>query len=208
MEYKVNEIFTSFQGEGLNTGKIATFIRLSGCNLKCSWCDTKGHESGQKMSAGEIVAEVMRVARPDTLVVITGGEPLMHDISSLVLALFDGNYRVAIETNGSIDFDWLEMAQTVFVAVAPKNQNVSKLMLARANEIKIVVDSNLENVKRLIEISLAYNSAAPVWLQPEGNSQESTQMIYLLLTKTGLAEHFDVGRLRFGHQMHKIRGWE
>ena len=71
--YKVNEIFQSLQGEGYNTGTASVFIRLSGCNLRCSFCDTR-HEEGTMMSLPEIVEEVMQYPLAP-LIVLTGGEP-------------------------------------------------------------------------------------------------------------------------------------
>ena len=71
--YKVNEIFHSLQGEGYNTGTASVFIRLSGCNLHCSFCDTR-HEEGTLMSLPEIVEQVMRYPTAP-LIVLTGGEP-------------------------------------------------------------------------------------------------------------------------------------
>ena len=71
--WKVNEIFCSLQGEGFNTGTASVFIRLSGCNLHCAFCDTR-HEEGTMMSLPEIVEQVMRFPKAP-LIVLTGGEP-------------------------------------------------------------------------------------------------------------------------------------
>ena len=70
---KINEIFYSLQGEGRNTGMAAVFVRFSGCNLRCSFCDTD-HESGLMMSDEQIVAEVKKYPHA-AIVVLTGGEP-------------------------------------------------------------------------------------------------------------------------------------
>ena len=86
--YKVNEIFYSLQGEGFYTGTAAVFIRLSGCNLHCDFCDTK-HEEGQFLQVKEILQEIDRVcagARP-SLVVLTGGEPTLTVDDALCKAL-------------------------------------------------------------------------------------------------------------------------
>ena len=95
---KVNEIFYSLQGEGYYVGSPAVFVRLSGCNLRCPFCDTQ-HECGTKMSEEEIVAEVAKY--PARLVVITGGEPSLQLTRSLVNALHNANRFVAVETNGT-----------------------------------------------------------------------------------------------------------
>lgn len=80
MKYKVVEIFKSLQGEGFNTGKEVVFIRLSGCNLKCSFCDTN-HEKFTELSIDEIIKKVLEF-RVNSLI-ITGGEPMIHNLLPL-----------------------------------------------------------------------------------------------------------------------------
>ena len=95
---KINEIFYSLQGEGFHTGMPAIFVRFSGCNLKCSFCDTQ-HEEGTLMSDEEIVEAVAKY--PASMVILTGGEPGLWIDDKLVDALhYEGKY-VCIETNGS-----------------------------------------------------------------------------------------------------------
>ena len=77
---KINEIFYSLQGEGYHTGMPAVFIRFSGCNLKCSFCDTR-HEEGVLMSDDEIIAEVRKY--PAVTVILTGGEPSLWILSTV-----------------------------------------------------------------------------------------------------------------------------
>lgn len=105
MNYKINEIFTSIQGEGIHTGLPTTFIRLSGCNLRCRWCDTKyalDPENGKDMSIDGILSSVQK--DNGKFICLTGGEPLLQsDISTLITTLIVGGYNVDIETNGSID---------------------------------------------------------------------------------------------------------
>lgn len=101
----VNEIFTSIEGEGIRAGKVCTFIRLTGCNLRCSWCDTAySFDEGVEMSVSEILSEVPDDAR---CITITGGEPLLQDGDSmrdLVSGLIGRGAEVNFETNGSMDF--------------------------------------------------------------------------------------------------------
>ena len=103
----VNEIFRSIEGEGIRAGYPTTFIRLFGCNLGCSYCDTRYSCSGAdyvEKSVDDIVAEcsVSQIKR----VTITGGEPLIHkDIELLVYKLTQQGYEINIETNGSIDVE-------------------------------------------------------------------------------------------------------
>ena len=101
----VNEIFTSIEGEGIRAGRLCTFIRFTGCNLRCSWCDTRyAFDEGREMSVSEILAAVPDGAQ---CITITGGEPLLQDNASLTEltdALIARGAEVNFETNGSVDF--------------------------------------------------------------------------------------------------------
>jgi len=109
MLYAINETFFSIQGEGLYTGRPAFFIRLAGCNLNCSWCDTD-HSEKENVSVEALVNEVrfvLKKYRP-LLVVITGGEPTIHNLNPLLSglkSLCDGGLLkdivIAVETNGT-----------------------------------------------------------------------------------------------------------
>lgn len=95
----VNEIFDSIDGEGKKAGQLATFIRLCGCNLRCSYCDTAyAFNEGQHMDIADIIAQV---SYPN--VTLTGGEPLCQDIHALLAGLKGDS--VNIETNGSMDIE-------------------------------------------------------------------------------------------------------
>ena len=102
---RVNEKFLSIQGESTHAGRLCYFIRLAGCNLQCSYCDTLYAHSG---SAGqeETVADLVAAARTSgvPLVEITGGEPLAQEaVAELCRALLDAGFEVLVETNGSYD---------------------------------------------------------------------------------------------------------
>jgi len=105
---KVNEIFYSIQGESSFAGLPCVFVRLTGCNLRCSWCDTAyAYEEGAEKSAEEILAAVG--AYPCRLVEITGGEPLLQRATpALARLLLDRGYSVLVETNGSKNIDVLD----------------------------------------------------------------------------------------------------
>ena len=114
--YKVNEIFYSLQGEGFNTGTPAVFVRFTGCNLQCGFCDTQ-HFTGQPMTAHEIAEKVTNypLAR---LIVLTGGEPTLQADAELTAELHRITHLpIAIETNGTMPIpegiDW--------VTFSPKN---------------------------------------------------------------------------------------
>lgn len=94
---RVNEIFYSLQGEGRFTGTPAVFLRLSGCNLKCPFCDTE-HEDGVEMQPAEIISEILKY--PSRHIVITGGEPSLQLDRDFVERLHLHGYFVQVETNG------------------------------------------------------------------------------------------------------------
>ena len=126
MKYKINEIFYSIQGEGYWTGTAAIFIRFSGCNLKCWFCDTK-HESGGQMSIDDILLAIK--AYPARHVVLTGGEPTLQADKALYDALKLNGYYVQIETNGTstgIYADW--------ITCSPKENRI----LDWGDELKVV----------------------------------------------------------------------
>jgi organic radical activating enzyme len=130
---KVNEIFYSLQGEGCHSGTPAVFVRLSGCNLRCPFCDTR-HEHGTEMSVAEVVEAVRQY--PAHLVVVTGGEPALQLTPSLVDALHAAGRRVAVETNGTrplpANVDW--------VTLSPKDAFLGPQaapVLTKADELKL-----------------------------------------------------------------------
>ena len=96
----VNEIFHSIQGESTHTGEPCVFVRLTACDLRCSWCDTPyAFYEGRKMSIDEVLAEVDKYGCP--LVEVTGGEPLLQqDVYPLMTRLLEQGKRVLLETGG------------------------------------------------------------------------------------------------------------
>lgn len=107
MALYITEIFKSIQGESSYQGEPCIFVRLSGCNLRCSYCDTKySYKNGTQMDIDKIISEVKKLNC--RLVEITGGEPLLQaDTSILAKKLLDENFKVLLETNGSISFKGL-----------------------------------------------------------------------------------------------------
>jgi 7-carboxy-7-deazaguanine synthase len=102
---RVNEIFHSIQGESAHAGLPCVFVRLTGCNLRCKWCDTEyAFHEGQEMSVDDVVSEVDR--HGCSLVEVTGGEPLLQeDATTLMARLLDRGYRVMLETGGSLPIE-------------------------------------------------------------------------------------------------------
>jgi len=103
MSLLVNEIFYSIQGESSYAGFPCIFIRLTGCNLRCAYCDTQyAYDTGTNMEQDAIIKALAHY--PCTLVEVTGGEPLLQpETPQLIAQLLDRNYRVLLETNGSLD---------------------------------------------------------------------------------------------------------
>lgn len=134
---KINEIFYSLQGEGHHTGYPSVFIRFSGCNLKCPFCDTS-HEEGVLMTDDDIIRAVNLYTA--SWIVLTGGEPAMHiDRDFIRLLRRATGKKVAIETNGTLevpdDLDW--------VTVSPKEgicgeDGKGELKIKRADEVKVI----------------------------------------------------------------------
>jgi 7-carboxy-7-deazaguanine synthase len=143
---KVSEIFTSIQGESSHAGMPCTFVRLSGCNLRCSYCDTLyAREGGLEFSEEEIVREVSR--RGVRLVEVTGGEPLIEQgVPGLVKRLLDGGHTVLLETNGSVSIKDLDPRALVIMDIKTpgsgmsENMDLSNITLLKpADEVKFVI---------------------------------------------------------------------
>ena len=116
---KVNEIFYSLQGEGSRVGQPTIFIRLSGCNLNCSWCDTK-HQKHVKLDEDKIMEQIDQLAKTVKWVCITGGEPLVQDIRKLVEQLRFYNLNVQLETNGLLFEKNKAWEMCDFITISPK----------------------------------------------------------------------------------------
>lgn len=129
---KINEIFYSVQGEGLHAGRPAHFIRFSGCNLHCPFCDTK-HEEGVMMTDEEILE---KINFGSNMVILTGGEPSLFIDEQFIRKLNNLGKYVCIETNGTHDLP----KGKFFVTLSPKFEFVSKaeLKVKRASELKVV----------------------------------------------------------------------
>jgi len=100
---QITEIYKSLQGESTYAGLPCVFVRLTGCNLRCSWCDTEySFYGGKRMTPEQVLAEVVRLTGPGGLVEITGGEPMLQEreLVPLMLHLLDSGYKVLLETSG------------------------------------------------------------------------------------------------------------
>jgi 7-carboxy-7-deazaguanine synthase len=160
----VMEAFYTLQGEGYHQGRAAYFIRLGGCDVGCVWCDVKDSwdaEKHPKITIDTIVAEACKY--PGRLAVITGGEPLLHNLDELTKALQDKGFETNIETSGSSimsgNWDWICLSPKKFKAPVPAN-------LTLAHELKVVV-FNKHDFEWAELHAAQVNANCKLYLQPE-----------------------------------------
>lgn len=165
----VMEHFYTIQGEGYYTGHAAYFIRLAGCDVGCVWCDVKESwtvEESQWMRIDELVNEALK--HPARLIVITGGEPLMYDLSALTQALKQQGFQINIETSGAYplsgDLDWICVSPKKFKSPLPD-------VVAQADELKCIVfnKSDLEFAENNRQLT---NATCKLYLQPEWSKRD------------------------------------
>lgn len=207
----VQEIFPTLQGEGPLAGVPAIFLRLGGCNLACSFCDTE-FESFKELTLEEVLAQVLGfrfqvpALKPKTLhlkplVVITGGEPLRQPIEKLCERLIAEGFTVQIETNGTL---WRKLPEAVRVVVSPKNTGIGYQPLrpdvaARAEAIKFIISASDPLYQTIADIGIA---GTPIYVQPmdEGNKAKNAANL-----KRCLEISNETGA-RLSLQLHKIMG--
>lgn len=176
MQLPVIEHFYTIQGEGFHQGKAAYFIRLGGCDVGCAWCDVKeswDDSNHPKMSIGEIVSKVKSTNA--TIAVITGGEPLLHNLDLLTKELRQNNIQTNIETSGSSPlsgtWDW--------VCLSPKKfKEPLAQILPKANELKIVI-FNKTDFEWAEKWAAQVSDTCKLYLQPEWSKRQ--EMIPLMI---------------------------
>ena len=145
---RVNEIFKSIQGESSYAGIPCVFVRLTGCNLRCSYCDTTyAYDEGTKMSVSEILKAIKVYGCKN--VCITGGEPLLQNSITKLINLLKGNhYKIFVETGGSIDIDMLPKSVTRIMDIKCPDSGMDKEMdwqnierLKARDEVKFIISS-------------------------------------------------------------------
>jgi 7-carboxy-7-deazaguanine synthase len=166
----VMEHFYTLQGEGVYTGKAAYFIRLGGCDVGCVWCDVKESWDGGKHPLWTITNLVQTVKEtPAQIVVITGGEPLMHNLGPLTKQLHAAGLRVHIETSGSSplsgELDWITLSPKKFKEPLAE-------VLPHAHELKIVV-FNKSDFAWAEKWAVQVNAGCRLFLQPEWSKAET-----------------------------------
>lgn len=160
MTLLVNEIFYSIQGESTYSGRPCVFVRLTGCNLRCSYCDTRyAYEQGANMELNEILNRI--AAYQCRLVEITGGEPLLQSQTPiLIYRLLENGYEVMLETNGSLDISRVDRRCIKIVDIkcptsgeSDKNDLENLKRLGPKDQVKFVIGdrSDYEYAKKTIE---------------------------------------------------------
>ena len=208
-ELLVNEIFSSVQGEGFHTGKLAIFVRFAGCNLRCSFCDTKyawDTSKSNKFSVNEVLelVEEEREKSGSKFVVLTGGEPLIQEFSSLqelVRNLKKAGYYVAMESNGTIPFD-REKLPIDWLTVSPKTD----LFNPKGEELKLLYDGgqNLAFYEQFDFIYFYLQPILPENIQGLVRQWEEVKEAFRQVLEV-VRKH---PRWRVSFQVHKLVGWE
>ncbi len=177
---KISEVFFSLNGEGLHIGVPTVFVRFTGCNLRCAWCDTQyAWEKGEEKSVGDLMKEVEKCDNGFCeWVLLTGGEPLIQDIEPLVNALKKAGYKIGIETNGSLyqdilcDVDFISTDIKTPSSLNPTtNMEIFKTIVnaieKNDGQIKAIIsdENDYEFVKKFVEHP-PFTFTAPLILQP------------------------------------------
>jgi len=148
---KIHEIYQSIQGESSYAGLPCVFVRTSGCNLRCSWCDTpQAFEEGEEISISAILEKVHGF--DCRWVEITGGEPLLQEESSLLIkTLLDENYTVLVETSGSLSIQSLDQRAVIILDIKCPGSGMSASMdwenlryLKKNDEVKFVISDRAD----------------------------------------------------------------
>ncbi len=206
MALKVNEVFYSIQGESSYAGRPCVFIRLTGCNLRCSYCDTQyAYEEGEELEIAEVVDRVSEYQCPR--IEVTGGEPLIQEETpALIQQLLNEGYEVLLETNGSQDISKVDDRCVKVVDIkcpgsgeADQNDLENLNRLSEKDEVKFVIGDreDYEYAKRILDLMVSNPSKvksvhfSPVFgkLQPR------------ILSDWILKDHLDV---RLHLQLHKV----
>lgn len=199
----VVEIFESIQGEGIHTGAPATFVRLAGCNLSCPFCDTD-FKNFQPMSLESIESVVC--SQKNKLVVITGGEPLIHkcDLMTLVSLLMNNGFIIELETNGTIAIPHILDAVVDFVSLSPKVRR-DQIAVKWCSSLKIL----FPYLPAITAESFASFPAVEYFIQPIDENLRGIDSLFDSKRNTRAAM-VEVKRLgypwRLGCQVHKLLG--
>ena len=206
--YRVYEIFYSLQGEGQFIGVPTIFVRLTGCNLRCSWCDTTyAYGEGNKMSVTDIIKKIKEY--PTQMICLTGGEPLLQDCEDLISKLSNMNYFVVIETNGTQDITKYQEFGGVFISMdvkppssnTPDFDNCSKTnwnnlgALRATDQVKFIID-DIKDYDFAKNVLSMHKPKSIVYFNPKGGVNGKKLAKWLLRDK--------LPNVRLGIQLHKL----
>jgi 7-carboxy-7-deazaguanine synthase len=222
VKYKINELFETIQGEGAFTGQPSIFIRLQGCPVACSWCDTKHtwdinledevntsamltkkeeSQTWSALSVTDVLAVITTQGYQAKHIVITGGEPAMVDLLPLCEALEQQGLSCQLETSGTFE---LHVSDKCWVTVSPKvnmkgGYKILNSAMLRANEIKhpVATEQHVDDLKALLVEHKITNTQ--VYLQPISQKERATA----LAIKTCIENNW-----RLSVQVHKYLGIE
>ena len=214
---KVNEIFKSIEGEGLRTGLAAVFVRLHGCNLRCSYCDTMYAVEGddyRQMNVGEVVAAVesYRAECGVDAVTLTGGEPMLHaEVDDLLRALSEKGFLVDVETNGTVPCKWHFPGLFYTMDWKCKSSGMSARMkmenivsLSKNDVLKFVVGSveDLQEAEGVVaRLSLTSPDNMPhIFISPVWGELTNEQIVNWMVSSKVMTQN----NARFQVQLHKI----
>ena len=212
-KYKVNEIFLSIDGEGCRTGLPVVFVRLYGCNLNCSYCDTRyscEQQEYKEMSLYDILAQVLSYGVPR--VTLTGGEPLIHPgVKDLITSLVANDIEVNIETNGAVDLDeFIEFkynSKVVFTmdykcksSGMEDKMILSNLVFLQPKDVIKFVVSNYNEMEEMEYILEASKCKAQVYVSPVFGAIEPKELVEYILDNK-------LNNVKVQVQLHKII-WE
>lgn len=197
----IYETFYAWQGEGCHMGRAAYFIRTFGCPVKCPWCDSAGtwHPDWVPEKIDRIAPDVLATraaAQKAEFVVITGGEPTIHDLTSLTSALRKQGLPSHLETSGSFeirgDFAWVTVSPKWAKLPLPEN-------VRRANEIKLIVE-DAASINKWLDQLAPHLSDQVIWLHPEWSRREDSAVLNAISTAVKKHGH----PLRAGYQIHRL----
>jgi organic radical activating enzyme len=162
------EEFYTIQGEGFHTGTAAYFIRIGGCDVGCHWCDVKESWNAELHPPTDIDLIVANARKYADTIVVTGGEPLMWDMTLLTKKLKEQNLKVHIETSGAYEltgyWDW--------ICLSPKkNKLPTQTVFDKAHELKVII-YNKHDFIFAEEQAIKVNKDAILFLQPEWSKKE------------------------------------
>lgn len=195
--YPINEIFITHQGEATFTGTPSVFIRMQGCDVGCPWCDTKhSWNTDNEVSIEQIITkknnndnfaiftidkivDFIKKYNHISHIVITGGEPLLHNLLPLCNVIENMNKTIQIETSGTSK---LSITKNTWITLSPKinmpnNKAILKEVVNRANEIKMPIGklSDIEKLKTFIKF-YSINNNISIWLQPLSQNKKALEI--------------------------------